>query len=45
MILHLIFAIGLTLIHEMLATNIMPEHWKNVLNFRYGADFRYEGML
>ena len=44
--LHLIFiVIGLTLMHEMLATNIMPELRKNVLNFRYGANFKYKGML
>ena len=29
----------------MLATNIMPELKKNVLNFRYRANFKYEGML
>ena len=29
----------------MLATNIMPELKKNVLNFGYGANFKYEGML
>ena len=45
MILHLIFVIGLILPHEMLATNIMPELRKNVLNFRYGANFKYKGML
>ena len=28
-----------------LATNIMPELKKNVLNFGYGANFKYEGML
>ena len=29
----------------MLATNIMPELKKNVLNFGYRANFKYEGML
>ena len=29
----------------MLATNIMPELRKIVLNFRYRANFKYEGML
>ena len=29
----------------MLATNIMPELKKNVLNFRYRANFKYKGML
>ena len=29
----------------MLATNIMPELRKNVLNFRYRANFKYKGML
>ena len=44
--LHLIFiAIGFTLMHKILATTIMPELKKNVLNFRYSANFKYEGML
>ena len=30
---------------EMLAVYVMPELKKNVLNFRYGANFKYEGML
>ena len=29
----------------MLATNIMTELKKNFLNFGYGANFKYEGML
>ena len=41
----MIFAISLTLIHTILATNIMPELRKNVLNFGYRANFKYEGML
>ena len=39
------FAISLASIHAILATNIMPELRKNVLNFRYGANFKYKGML
>ena len=31
--------------HEVLAVNVMPELKKNVLNFRYGVNFIYEGML
>ena len=27
------------------ATNTMPELKKNVLNFGYGTNFKYEGML
>ena len=46
MILHLIsVVIGLTLICKILATSIMPELRKNVLNFGYGANVKYEGML
>ena len=30
---------------KTLAVNTMPESKKNVLNFGYGADFKYEGML
>ena len=41
----MIFAISLTSIHAILATNTMPELKKNVLNFGYGANFKYEGML
>ena len=41
----IIFAISITLIQDMLATNIMPEHKKNVLNFGYRVNFKYEGML
>ena len=42
---HIILAISLTLIWDMLTTNIMPELKKNVLNFRYRANCKYEGML
>ena len=31
--------------HKNLAIDIMPELKKNVLNFSYGANFKYEGML
>ena len=31
--------------HEVLAVDVMPELKKNVLNFRYGVNFKYEGML
>ena len=31
--------------HEVLTVNVMPELKKNVLNFGYGANFKYEGML
>ena len=30
---------------EVVAIDVMPELKKNVLNFRYGANFKYEGML
>ena len=30
---------------EVLAIDVMPELKKNVLNFKYGANFKYEGML
>ena len=32
-------------LHDVLAVDVMPELKKNVLNFRYGANFKYEGML
>ena len=41
----IIFVISLTLAWDMLTTNIMPELKKNVLNFGYRANFKYEGML
>ena len=41
----MIFAISLASIHVILSTNIMPELKKNVLNFGYGANFKYKGML
>ena len=31
--------------HEVLTVDVMPEPKKNVLNFGYGANFKYEGML
>ena len=30
---------------EVLAVDVMPELKKNVPNFRYSANFKYEGML
>ena len=45
MTLLMIFAISLTFIPAILATNTMPELRKNVLNFGYRANFKYEGML
>ena len=30
---------------EVLAVDVMPELKKNVLNFRYEVNFKYEGML
>ena len=30
---------------EVLTVDVMPELRKNVLNFRYGVNFKYEGML
>ena len=41
----MIFAISLTSIHAILTTNTMPELEKNVLTFRYRANFKYKGML
>ena len=32
-------------VHEVLTVDVMPELKKNVLNFRYGANVKYEGML
>ena len=43
MTLLMIFAISLICV--IIATNTIPELKKNVLNFRYGANFKYEGML
>ena len=39
------FAISLFSICAVSATNTMPELKKNVLNFGYGTNFKYEGML
>ena len=35
----------LTCVHKNLAIDTMPELKKNVLNFGYGVNFKYEGML
>ena len=40
-----LIVVSLISMHEVLAANVMPELKKNVLNFRYGANFKYEGML
>ena len=32
-------------LHEVFTVDVMPELKKNVLNFGYGANFKYEGML
>ena len=32
-------------LHEILAVDVMPELKKNVSNFGYGVNFKYEGML
>ena len=32
-------------LHKVFTIDVMPELKKNVLNFRYGANFKYEGML
>ena len=38
-------AVVLISLREVLAIDVMPELKKNVLNFRYGANFKYKGML
>ena len=32
-------------LHRVFTINVMPELKKNILNFRYGVNFKYEGML
>ena len=32
-------------LHDVLAADVMAKLKKNVLNFGYGANFKYEGML
>ena len=41
----IIFAISLISVCTISATNTMSELKKNVLNFGYGANFKYKGML
>ena len=41
----ILIVVVLILLHEVLAIDVMPELKKNVLNFGYGANFKYEGML
>ena len=38
----MVFLISL---HKVFTINVMPELKKNELNFGYGANFKYEGML
>ena len=40
-----LIAVALISLCEVLAVDVMPELKKNVLNFRYGVNFKYEGML
>ena len=40
-----LIAVVLISLCEVLAIDVMPELKKNVINFRYGANFKYEGML
>ena len=40
-----LIAVVLILMCEVLAVNVMPELKKNVLNFGYGVNFKYAGML
>ena len=40
-----LIAVVLISLHEVLAAKVMPELKKNVLNFRYSVNFKYEGML
>ena len=35
----------LILLHKVFTIDVMPELKKNVLNFGYGVNFKYEGML
>ena len=35
----------LVLVYDCSAIDIMPELKKNILNFGYGVNFKYEGML
>ena len=44
MLIHFIAIVALSLYKEV-TIDMMPELKKNVLNFGYGANFKYEGML
>ena len=35
----------LILLHKVFTIDMMPELKRNVLNFRYGVNFKYEGMV
>ena len=39
------FTVFLVSLHKVFTIDAMPELKKNVLNFRYSANFKYEGML
>ena len=36
---------SLVIVYDCSAVDIMPELKKNILNFGYGVNFKYEGML
>ena len=42
---HTSFLLFLFCVHKDLALDMMPELMKNVLNFGYGVNFKYQGML
>ena len=42
---HTFLLLFLVCVHKDLAIDMMPELKKNVLNFGYGENFKYEGML
>ena len=44
MLLYFITILVLSL-HKAFTINVMPELKKDILNFGYGANFKYEGML
>ena len=44
MLIYFIAIVALSL-HKAVTINVMPKLKKNMLNFRYGANFKYEGML
>ena len=44
MLIYFITIVALSL-HKAVTIDVMPKLKKNVLNFGYGANFKYEGML